>query len=252
MSKLGDAIRRSQRVEATPLGFGAARPAPKPSMLVGFIGKATDAAAARDAGAEVILVDARGQDVPAADAAKLREAAADLPLGVWSKSADAAKAKALREAGVDFLVFEAESTSATALLEEDMGYVLVLPEAPEELFLRSLEPLPLEAVIVSSVPMPLTVADQIELGRNGAFARKPMLCQVKADIAKEEAQCLRTTGVVALLAGAPADVGRLKETVASLPPRKQRRDDRPVVSLPRGQAPQQEDDDDDDDRRREE
>jgi hypothetical protein len=131
-----------------------------------------------------------------------------------------------------------------------MGYVLLLPEKPEELFLRSLEPLQLEAAIVSKLPSELTVADQIELSRLGGLSRKPLLCQVKGDIGKEEAQCLRGAGVVALLAASPADVGRVKETVASLPPRRQRRDNRPVVSLPRGQAPQPDEDDDDDDSQR--
>ena len=53
MSKLADAIKRSQRTESTPMGFGAARPAAKPSMLVGFLGAAGDVVKARDAGADV-------------------------------------------------------------------------------------------------------------------------------------------------------------------------------------------------------
>ena len=250
MSKLGDAIRRSQRIEATPMGFGAARPAQKPSMLVGFVGKSSDAAAARDAGAEVVLIDAHTQEVSADEASKLRQAAGELPAGVWAKSGAADRTKALHEAGVDFLIFDADSTPATALLEEDMGYVLILPDKPEELFLRSLEPLQLEAILVTKIPSSLTVADQIDISRAGGLARKPLLAQVEGDIDKNEAQALRAAGIVALLTDSAANVARLKETVAAIPPRKPRRDDRPVVSLPRGQAaaPEEEDDDDDDGR----
>ncbi|HLF70703.1 MAG TPA: hypothetical protein VI759_00920, partial [Dehalococcoidia bacterium] len=141
MPKLAEAIRRSQRVETAPMGFGAARPAPKPSMLVGFLAPPSMVAAARDAGADLIIIEA---DVSAADAAKQRTAAGDLPLGVHPNAIDAATAKALQSAGIDFLVFDADTTPAAALLEEDLGYVLRLPEAPSEDFLRSIDSLSLE------------------------------------------------------------------------------------------------------------
>jgi hypothetical protein len=50
-----------------------------------------------------------------------------------------------------------------------------------------------------------------------------------------------------LIEGAPEGITALKERVLSLPARRRNRDERPVVSLPRGQAPAAEDDDDDDD-----
>ena len=40
MSKLADAIRRTQRVDAAPMGFGAARSSAPPTMLVGTSSKA--------------------------------------------------------------------------------------------------------------------------------------------------------------------------------------------------------------------
>ncbi|HEY7269992.1 MAG TPA: hypothetical protein VH951_09210, partial [Dehalococcoidia bacterium] len=55
MSKLSDAIRRTLRSESTPMGFGAARPTPKATMLVGLIGRASDAANA--AAADVVVID---------------------------------------------------------------------------------------------------------------------------------------------------------------------------------------------------
>jgi adenine/guanine phosphoribosyltransferase-like PRPP-binding protein len=72
MTKLADAIRRSQRIESAPMGFGAARPASRPTMVVGALAKATESLQAyRDAGADVIVIDARGATLSTADAQKL-------------------------------------------------------------------------------------------------------------------------------------------------------------------------------------
>lgn len=230
MSKLADAIRRSQRIESAPMGFGAARATPKATMLVGAIAAdAAGAAKAREAGADVVIVK---------DAAAV-SGVTEVPAGVWGSSAGE---------GADFLVVDPDTTPASALLDEDRGYVLILPEAPEELFLRSLDALQLDGVYLEKVPSPLTVARQIELGRIAGLARKPIVCSVKADASKEDLQCLRAVGVAVLLVdGAATGIKQLKETVLSLPARRTRRDDRPVVSLPRGVAPVEHDHDDDDD-----
>ena len=245
MSKLADAFRRSQRVESTPMGFGAARAAPKASMLVGFFGPAADAAKARDAGAEFILIDARATALNPADAKALRGQAGDLPIGAWTPVAGSAAAKALREAGVDFLIV-ADASPAAALLNDDLGYVLALPSQPDETFLRSLEPLSLEALLLGDVPSPLTVAGQMELSRAGAIARRPLLCDLEASASSDDLLCLRAAGVVGVMVGA-AGIAALKQTVAGLPPRRTRREERAVVSLPRGNAAVAPEEDDDDD-----
>lgn len=240
MSKLGDAIRRSQRVEAAPMGFGTNRAAPRPSMLVGFIGAAGDLDAAVKAGADFALVESGA----APDAKDLRSKTGDLPLVLSSKLNGRDAANSLHEAGVDAALVS-DDTPASALLIEDLGYVLTLPAAAEELYLRSLDSLNLEAVLLRTLPAPLTVAAQIELNRIAGLARKPLLCQLDTLLDKDDLQALRSAGAVGLLTSA-ANVAALKAAVAALPPRRQRRDDRPVVSLPRGQPPAEHDDDDDD------
>jgi len=245
MSKLADAIQRSQRVESSPMGFGASRATPKASMLVGCFGPAGDAAKGRDAGADFILIDARGASLNGTDAKAAREQAGELPLGAWTGVADSAAAKALREAGIDFLVVD-ESSPAASLLNEDLGYVLALPQQPEEPFLRSLEPLSLEALLLGDVTSPLTLAGQVELSRAGAIARRPLLCDTEASASADDLRCLRAAGVAGVMIGA-SGVAALKEAVAALPPRRTRREERAVVSLPRGQTAAEPDDDDDDD-----
>jgi len=255
MSKLADAIKRSQRTEATPMGFGAARPAAKPSMLVGFLGAAGDLEKAREAGAEIVIVDAHSSgglskllgaspELPA-DAFKVDTSKAQ-PGGIFTDP-DVGGAKALKERGFDFIVFDAGSTPAAATLDEDMGYVLALA-SHEESFLRSLGALQLDAIYYGDMPSPLSVAKQLEIMRAASLAGKPLLVKVAADVSNEDLQCLRGAGVVAVLVGTSDSVAKVKETVAALPARKARKDDaRPVVSLPRGAAPEEHDHGDDDD-----
>lgn len=247
MSKLADAIRRSQRIESAPMGFGAARPAQKATMLVGVIGgDSTVAAAAKDAGADIILIDAGAAEIAASDAERLSSSANGVPLGVLGKLPPMGVAD-LHAKGLDFAAFDPENTPATALLDENLGYVLKLPKDPDELFLRSLESLQLDALYLAEVPATLTVARQIELGRISMFARKPIISQVRADTTSEELQCLRAVGVIVLLVDKAADVAKVKETVLSLPAKRQRKDDsRPLVSLPRAGVAAAPDDDDDD------
>jgi hypothetical protein len=244
MSKLADAIRRSQRVEAAPMGFGAARSAPRPLLLVGTNVALATIGEAKTAGADLIVIEAT--PLTPDDVKKAREAAGDAVLGAKTAVSTSEEAKALREAGLDFLLVEAETTAAAALLDDDLGYALALPEQPEELFLRSLDSLNLEALYLASTPSPLTVAGQIELGRVAGLGRKPLLSRVAAGASKDDLQCLRAAGVVAVITDV-AGLGQLKETVASLPPRRNKREDRAVVSLPRGNVTPEADDDDDDD-----
>jgi hypothetical protein len=228
------------------MGFGAARPAAKASMLVGFFGPPLEVAGARDNGAEFILIDARAAALSLGDAKTARAGAGDLPLGAWTPVAGSSAAKALREVGLDFLVV-ADASPAAALLDDDLGYVLALPSQPDEAFLRSLEPLSLEALLLGDIPSPLTIAGQMELSRAGAIARRPLLCDTEASASADDLLCLRAAGVVGVMVGA-AGVAALKQTVAGLPPRRARREERAVVSLPRGNAAVAPEEDDDDDR----
>jgi hypothetical protein len=254
MSKLADAIKRNQRTEATPMGFGAARPAAKPSMLVGFLGPAGDLEKAREAGAEIVIVESNSPgglgkllgaspELPA-DAFKV-DTSKTQPGGIFTDP-DVAGAKALKERGFDFIVFDAGNTPAAATLDEDLGYVLAL-SSHEETFLRSLGALQLDAIYYGDMPSPLTVAKQLEVMRAASLAGKPLFVKVDADVSNEDMQCLRGAGVVAVLVASADAVAPVKATVAALPARKARKDDaRPVVSLPRGAAPEEHDHDDDD------
>ena len=243
MSKLADAIRRTQRVDAAPMGFGAARSAPPPTMLVGALADVAGVGAAVAAGADVVLLN--GGTLSPDDVKKARQSAPDVVLGAIASVTDSEAAKALRDAGLDFLLVE-DSTPAAALLDDDLGYALDLPNQPEELFLRSLGPMSFEALYLAETPSPLTVAGQIGLSRIASLAGKPLLTNAPGDASKDDLRCLRSVGVAGVITDA-SGVAALKETVKSLPPRRAKRDERAVVSLPHGSMASHDHDDDDDD-----
>jgi hypothetical protein len=244
MTKLADAIRRTQRVDAAPMGFGAARSAAPPTMLVGVLVDGDDIATVVAAGADVVIINAGGSLAPDG-VKKAREAAPSAVIGAMTAVADSEAATALKEAGLDFLVVS-DSTPAAALLEDDLGYTLALPNQPEELFLRSLGPMSFEALYLAETPSPLTVAGQIGLSRIAALAGKPLLTRAPGDASKDDLRCLRSVGVAGVITDA-AGVAALKETVKSLPPRRGKREDRAVVSLPHSSVGGGHDHDDDDD-----
>ena len=241
MSKLADAIRRTMRPEATPMGFGAARAIPKPTMLVGAFG-------AGGSEADIVVVDGRA-GAPSAKEIERAKGEFATAVGLRANQVDRSLLGELRRSGLDFLIFEPEATPAAALLDDEIGYVMALQGQPDEAFLRSLGPLNLDAFYLEDIPSPLTVARQLELTRIGVFGGRPVITRVKADADKTELECLRAAGVVGLLVEDARGVAKLKETVMALPPRRLRKEERPsvAVSLPRAQPQHDHDDDDDDD-----
>lgn len=233
MSKLTDKIRKATRLQSTPMGFGAARAGTAASMVLG--GTAKDAGGAADlakAGADVIVLDQRS------GVSQAPTGLGDIALGAAISGKTAGEAAAAKAAGFDFVVFDPDEAAATALLEEEIGYVLVLPDDLAEPDLRTLEAFQLDAVDVGAVHGSLTVRRQIALRRIFATTRKPLAAGVPADISLEDLQVLRDTNVVVVMATTADAVVALRKAIDALPPRKARRDgdERPTPLVPRTTA----------------
>jgi len=214
MSKLFERMRRAARAESRPVGFTTVATAPQPTMLV--IAEATAKEAAKAAeGADALLLPGD------ADAAIKEHAKGSLPVGVRLAAGDRARVAALREAGVDFVVLDDES-AASALMEEDLSYILEVPGEPTDTDLRALETLPLEALLVPPVEGPLTIRRSIGLRRFAAFTRRPLMLPADGSIDGADLEALRELNVLLLLAPASAAAG-LRDKVAALPPRRERR-----------------------------
>jgi len=251
MSKLGDKIRKARRLESGAIGFRtvAARPG-APSMLLMVHGPASgmrppDDLAGR--GVDAVLLSLSNPQADMSQLARWAKKASDVPCGAQVMAASGKTVAALKEAGADFLVFDAEATSAEALLETEMGYVLALSGEPTDSLLRALDTFPLDGLWVHDWRGPLTVHHQVELRRLHLLSRTPLFVPIRPDIGPAELECLRDAGVVAVAvngmeAGTWQQLGDLRRAIDGLPPRAKRREERPEVVLPlgRGPAPQAE------------
>ncbi len=251
MSKLGDKIRRARRPESGPIGFGvtAARPGAA-SVLLMVQGPASSMRPPDDLagrGVDAVLLSLSNPQADMSQLARWAKKASDVPCGAQVMAASGRTVATLKEAGADFLVFDAEATSAEALLETEIGYVLALSGEPADSFLRALDTFPLDGLWVDDGRGPLTVHRQIELRRVHLLSRTPLFVPVRPDIGPAELECLRDAGVVAVSvngmeAGAWEQLGDLRQAIDGLPPRTRRREERPDVVLPLGRevAPQAE------------
>lgn len=243
MSKLADKIRNASRSEPQPLGFGSAKAAVAATMVLA--GVAPDAQAAAELarrGADVVIIGSPSSPAAAASGKDVTGAVAGARIA--GKAAN--EATAYREDGFDFVVFDPNSASATALLDDKIGYVLALPDDLTDNEVRTLESFQLDAIDVGALAGPLTVRRQIDLRRIFAMTRKPLMAAVDAAISVVELQALRDTNVLVAVVEGAQNVERLRKTIDALPPRSRRKDDdRPTPLVPHNAMAEEESDEHD-------
>ncbi|HEY8490249.1 MAG TPA: hypothetical protein VIO14_04575 [Dehalococcoidia bacterium] len=247
MSKFGEKIRRATRREAAPMGFAALKEQRAPTMLVLAL---VDAKARKEALAEA----ANGADAAAVRAGHLeagleglkalREAAPELPCGLWVRAAGREGVRQAWQAGADFIIYGDEETDAGVFLEEGVGQVLAVAPGATDAYLRMVEASPVEAVLVEGWEGPLTVRHSFELQRIGMLTRRPMVVPPGGDLDETQLQVLRDLGVAVVAVEAAAGAtARLRELIQGLPARR-RREDRAEPLLPQVAVAADEDEDD--------
>jgi hypothetical protein len=253
MTRLTELIRRAMRVSSTPMGFvPSAAKAPATMLLVAFAGErwkqtVADAVAA---GADTVVLTNNPNDREIAEAI---EAAGGRPCGVPAADVAADQIERLHAAGVDFLVLEPEAP-ASALLDEQLTFLLHLRQELTDVQLRALDALPVAALYVEGEPGPITIWRQMELQRVSGLARKPLVVRAQAPAGQQDLLTLREAGV-ALLAvdmkdrDAAATLRSLRAAIDALPRRRPgRRDEGPRVTIPGApSAPAAEEEEEDED-----
>jgi hypothetical protein len=251
MSKLSDAIQRAGRTAPAPFGFAAraASAVASPTVLCIVRLNANDASKAEDAakkGADAVIIDG-------GDAGKVKDFAKKAPgliLGVRAQEPEREQVKALREAGADFVVLEAESAMADALLEENVGFILLVRSDADDTRLRLLSDLNLDALVPPSPNSSLTIERLLELRRFSLLGRTPLLVEVSGDAHGSAIQAMRESGVAGVIIEG-ASLGKLEKlraAIAALPPRGRRRDEQREAMIPApSMAGHDHDDDFDDD-----
>jgi hypothetical protein len=251
VSKLSDAIRRAGRPAPAPLGFAAravASTVVSPTMLCIVRLNASEASKAEDAakkGADALIIEG-------GDAGKVRDFAKKVPglvLGVRPQKTERDQIAALRQAGADFVVLDAESGMADALLEENIGFVLVSRGDTDDTRLRILADLNLDALIPPPPDGALTIERLLELRRMSALGRTPLFVEVSADSEASTLQTLRESGIAGVIVEGPAigKLGKLRDTIGALPARGMKRKERSEATIPAAAMAGHDHDDDFDD-----
>lgn len=248
MAKLADLIQRASRPKSAPLGFASARTKAASSMIIVAQISADWTAAAGDAiaaGAAVVLLSGSPKE---ADVKAAAAAAADNPCGLIAD--DTAKLDTLGKNGIDFIVLDSE-TPASALQTEDLTFLLKVSEKLSDVQLRSIDSMPVEALVLDPSPGTLTIGRQMELQRISGLARRPMLISPAPGASRDDLLSLRDSGVILLavdmsVSDAAKTLTQLVELVEALPPRRSRpRGEKGEVSLPTPSRTHEEHDEED-------
>ena len=229
MSKLTDLLDKTQTT-SPGIGFAASRQSSSiPSIAL--IGRVTATELAEDARLAESPADALLVTVDASDSAavgRVNDALGDRLWGARVGSASSDDIGKLKEAGCDFIVFDAEGTSATVLNDDDLGKVIAVgfdePEFDEE-EAKAIRTLDIDCALLTPPDglMPLTVQKLLGIQKMRSTVRKRAVLNVPADTGKSELETLRNTGVAAVavsLVDAGGETQRMKDDIANLPRRK--------------------------------
>ena len=258
MSRLIEMLDKTQSVSEA-IGFAASRQsAANPSLVL--IGRATaaelaDNPALADAPADAVLVTLDASD--AAAVARVSDALKNAIWGARVGSVSAADARALKDAGCDFIVFDAEDTAAAALNDGDIGKILAFdPETPDfsEDAARAVRTLDIDGALFTPPDglLPLTVQRLLNIQAARALVRRRSVLTAPAELAAPELEALRNAGIVGLVVSlAAADIARMKDAIAGLPRRRSQRGggrgtaQSPAAGFARNAPPDDDDDFDD-------
>ena len=165
------------------------------------------------------------------DAAKKAGAPNGLPeSGVWGTQSPGMRVEdvsGLGEKGSDFLVLDAESSPGALLNEENVAKALSVSPSIEEAYLRILEDVPIDCVLVEhEADGEFIISDLMTLRSILTAVSKPCLVRVRPGLTDGDLSALRHVGAMGIVVDVKSkkDAGelpRLREAIDALPPREE-------------------------------
>ena len=164
----------------------------------------------------------------------------DIPWGIWLEGAVQDKLKKAMKADCDFVVFPA-SADLVAPPDDSVGIIIQIDTSIAEGPLRTLNELPLDAVLVtlqSEKDNRLTWHQLMLIQRFGDIVTKPLLVSIPSGTGTDELQLLQETGIDGVVVDIgpdqpPGEVNRLRQIIDSLKPPTTRRQQKMEALLPR-------------------
>ena len=228
MSRLTDLLDKTQT--ASPgIGFAASRQSSNPTIAL--IGRITsvelaDEPSLNNCAADVLLVT-----MDASDSSVVSRTGDALKGRLWGARVGSISEEdtcSLKDAGCDFIVFDAEGTSAAVLNDDDLGSVIAVdfedPEFDEE-EAKAIRTLDIDCALLTPQDglLPLTVKKLLAVQAMRAKVRKRAILTAPADLGRSELVSLRNAGVAAIavtVADTDGELQRIKDDIAELPRRR--------------------------------
>jgi len=240
MSKLVKKLRQIYESAAQPLGFKTAITPPSQQMLL-VVALPQRGSVAGLTRAEVDAISIHSQDLEQG-MQTLRQVAnsvGDIPCGLWLRAMTEEGMKQLREAGGDFLIFEASTAPAILLQEEELGKVLKVDLPQDEGLISVINQLPIEVMLleVKKEGEVLTISDLMYCQWLAGLVDKPLLVATQQELTDKEIRSLWEAGVSGVVVEVKEEqaqerLTRLSQAIKALPPRGKGQGQRRVV-LPR-------------------
>ncbi len=226
MSKLLDKLDKAGQPAPRRMGFvSSTTHTPVPPMVLvvrldASAGKSV-AGATGPAGCVIVKADSAGQ-IAAPDG--LDES------GVWGVQAPSMSVQdvsGVGEKGSDFLVLDAENSPGALLNEENVTKVLSVSPSIEEAYLRILEDVPIDCVLIEhEAEGDLMISDLMTLRSILTAVTKPCLVRVRPGLTEGDLSALRHVGAMGVVVDVKSkkdasELPRLREAIDALPPREE-------------------------------
>jgi len=228
MSKFIDILTRSLQAVPQPIGFRTSQAVqPKHRIqLVAAVTKSTaDTLTDYVAGADAGLLRTPGPVPATSTLKKAIPTKSDIPWGIWLEEASQDELKKAMKSGCDFVIFPA-GAALVVPPDDSLGIIIQVDTSIAEGPLRTLNELPLDAVLVTlqfEKDDKLTWHQLMLIQRFGDIVTSPLLVSIPSGTGADELQLLQEAGIDGVVVDTgpdrpPGEVNRLRQVIDSLKP----------------------------------
>ena len=244
MSKFIDKLNQVSKTVAQPMGFRAVSEVarrPKMQIVASVAESDIDNMADYVDGADAVLLSIPKPGLGAETLKKISKVLTEIPWGGWLGGIAKGKIKQMMENGCDYVVFPAADTSLGTPAGEEVGKILQIDTSLSEGMLRTINQLPVDAVLVNAEKkgkQDLTWHQLMLFQRIANMVSKPLLVPIPANTAASELQVLWDAGVDGVVvetgAGKPAEeLKKLRKVIDGLTFPATRKHEKREAVLPR-------------------
>ncbi len=201
MSKFIAKLKQVSQGGPPPMGFRAGQSVSAPSkmLIVASLAQVdVDNLADSVAGADAGLISISKLSSGAENLEKASRAVSDIPWGGWLRGTSGKEINQMKKGDCDFVVFPAADTSLTMPKNDEMGRILEVEASLAEGLLRTIDELPVDAVLIAGEQKEgyfLTWQHLMLFWRFANVVAKPLLVSVPSGVTADELQLLWEAGV---------------------------------------------------------